>query len=246
MKYKVGDRVKVKSLEWYNKNKNEFGTVKCNGAYFQPIMSKLCENILTIKNINKGVNTYNVIENDYYWVDDMFEGFVEEKGISKDVPNKICRIFISDEDYQDKVELHLGDDYEIAVEDDRTFVQKKKPKYPKTYEDCCRVLNVWYKDDVAYVAGYQNKLLSNFQKLLICRDAYWNIAVEQMGLGKSWEPEYISLVDNEYFTIHTFNNEIIKSGTSHRNAILAFPTEEMRDKFFENFKELIERCKKLL
>jgi hypothetical protein len=89
-------------------------------------------------------------------------------------------------------------------------------------------------------------LYSNFIQLIRCRDAYWKIAGEQMGLGKSWEPNYTSLVNNEYFTIHTFNNEIIKSGTSHRNAILAFPTEEMRDKFFENFKGLIEKCVKLL
>ena len=27
---------------------------------------------------------------------------------------------------------------------------------------------------------------------------------------------------------------------------LAFPTEEMRDAFYENFKELIEECKELL
>lgn len=57
---------------------------------------------------------------------------------------------------------------------------------------------------------------------------------------------YLVLTNNEYFTIHTFNNEIVKSGTSHRNAILAFPTEEMRDAFYENFKDLIENCKELL
>jgi hypothetical protein len=28
--------------------------------------------------------------------------------------------------------------------------------------------------------------------------------------------------------------------------ILAFPTEEMRDTFYENFKDLIEQCKELL
>jgi hypothetical protein len=30
------------------------------------------------------------------------------------------------------------------------------------------------------------------------------------------------------------------------NTILAFPTEEMRDEFYENFKYLIEQCKELL
>ena len=30
------------------------------------------------------------------------------------------------------------------------------------------------------------------------------------------------------------------------NVLLAFPTEEMRDAFYENFKDLIEQCKELL
>lgn len=107
----------------------------------------------------------------------MFEGLAE----NTIQPIILKNIIFSNKNYIDKVELCLGDDYEIVVEDGKTFVQRKKPKYPTTYEECCRVLNVWYKDDVAYVAGYQNKSLSNFQKLLICRDAYWKIAGEQMG-----------------------------------------------------------------
>lgn len=27
MKYKVGDKVRIKSLDWYNKNKNKYGDV---------------------------------------------------------------------------------------------------------------------------------------------------------------------------------------------------------------------------
>ena len=30
------------------------------------------------------------------------------------------------------------------------------------------------------------------------------------------------------------------------NSILSFPTEEMRDEFYNNFKDLIEQCKELL
>ena len=37
-------------------------------------------------------------------------------------------ILFSNENYADKVELCLVDEYEIVVEDGRTFVQKKKPK----------------------------------------------------------------------------------------------------------------------
>lgn len=35
-------------------------------------------------------------------------------------------------------------------------------------------------------------------------------------------------------------------GLYESNVILDFPTKEMRDTFYENFKELIEECKELL
>ena len=118
-----------------------------------------------------------------------------------------------------------------------------KPKYPKTYDECYRILglkgempttNMWYKMG----------LILDFYKLIICRDAYWKIAGEELGLDKPWEPVWDESED--LYTIHTFNGEIRLSGTSHRNAILVFPTEEIRDTFDVNFENLIEKCKELL
>ncbi len=173
--------------------------------------------------------------------------------------NKLSMLMINSEVCGDEVELIL-DDYEIKVRDGKTYAVKKKPKYPTTYKECCITLgidpdnyitirNSYCDDGEETITDYEDTLKDNFDnlwELIICRDAYRKIYSEQMGLDKSWEPNYISLVNNEYFTIHTFNNEITKSGTSHRNAILSFPTEELRDIFFENFKDLIEHCKKLL
>ena len=125
--------------------------------------------------------------------------------------------------------------------------------YPTTYEECCERVNVCPTVGISYDSSedmlYNDEVdltLLALRKLLICRNAYWKIVGEEMGLGKPWEPEYVTLIDNNYHTIQTFNGEIDKSGTSHRNAILAFPTVEMRDAFYENFKDLIEQCKELL
>ena len=58
--------------------------------------------------------------------------------------------------------------------------KEKEKEYPKTYEECCKVLD-WNHRDYDRV-GYESELLCKFQVLLLCRDAYWKIAGEEMGL----------------------------------------------------------------
>ena len=157
----------------------------------------------------------------------------------KDAPNKICRIFISDKDYQDKVELCLDNDYEVVVEGNKTFVQRKKPKYPTTYEECCGVLGMTYDyPDIRMVSVDEYNLYSSFIELIRCRDAYWKIA-------DNWKPDW----KNDYqkkWIIDFYKDEVKLSVVTYAQYVLSFPTEEMCDKFFENFKGLIEKCKKLL
>jgi hypothetical protein len=93
---------------------------------------------------------------------------------------------------------------------------------------------------------YSNKtLLNNLNKLIICLDAYWKIAGEEMGLDNPWEPDWKHL-NRKFYCIYNSKNNIVKNVTYGENKILAFPTEEMRDAFYENFKDLIESCKELL
>lgn len=119
-----------------------------------------------------------------------------------------------------------------------------KPKYPKTYEECCDVLSLG-EDGKLYTKGYKASLIQDFQKLLICRDAYWKIAGDEYHLGKSWEPNW----RNNYLTkwiISFYQGRIDLTKALNVNFVLAFPEEEMRDAFYENFKELIETVKELL
>ena len=73
---------------------------------------------------------------------------------------------------------------------------------------------------------------------------YWKIAGEQMGLGKPWKPNW-NIYEHK-FCLGTDKDKVIEECVTTGNRILAFPTEEMRDAFYENFKELIEKCKELL
>lgn len=141
----------------------------------------------------------------------------------------------------DEVEVILGD-YEFVLKDGKTYFVKKN-KYPKTYEECCEVLNLG-EDGNLYTKGYQASLIQDFHKLFICRDAYWKVAGEEMGLDKPWKPDWNNVSDKH--CIYFVSGEIWLTECQTRQCTLAFPTAEMRDKFYEKFKELIEFCKELL
>lgn len=154
----------------------------------------------------------------------------------------IAGINLNSIDYADEVEINLGD-YEIEVRNGRTFAVFKKPKYPKTYKECCDVLGLNTMDNDA--CGYEADLIIRFQELFIARNAYWKIYGEETGLGKPWEPDW----NNDYSEKHCI---IVDAGVISKctfrttQFILAFPTKEIRDMFLKNFKDLIENCKELL
>ena len=105
------------------------------------------------------------------------------------------------------------------------------------------------RHDECYEACLQGHPMQTFARLLICRDAYWKISGEEMGLGKPWEPDYDSGV-NKYGII-CMNGVVQESNPTtnwerHLNKVLDFPTAEMRDAFKENFDPDIEFCKELL
>lgn len=148
----------------------------------------------------------------------------------------------------DELEYKIPDGYEITkVSKNTVFIKPIKPKYPTTYKECCDVLKI--PNDECYIdidvpLDY-NKLVSTFTELLICRKAYWKIAGEEMGLDKPWEPDWTNL-DQLKYCIWVDVGEFITMINVRGQHILAFPTEEMRDVFYENFKDLIEQCKELL
>ena len=336
MKYKEGDKVRIKSLDWYNENKDKGGDVPCGEYGFVSHMSVFCGKILTI-DVDFEDGTYLMKEDTdrFVFADEMIEGLVEEGVKSEDelldeyeeltdrafkggyekcksdielngfqLPEgyifkdengneihalkivlekantlktqsdntlkthsnmetethrgyytteeettnkskKVAWFTFGDNDFADKVELDLSN-RELIQEDGKWFVVKKKKDYPKTYEECCEVLGI--DSTINHTIGTHFRYrdtIKHFIKLLICRDAYWKLYGEEMGLGKPWEPDWSDASCSKYI-IDCFGGEICKGITAKQNTIFAFPTEEMRDAFYENFKEKIEICKELL
>lgn len=81
MKYKVGDKVRIKSLDWYNKNKDKDGDVVLTTHLFTPGMSQFCGKVMTIEDVFEDIDdnvVYYMEEIDYDWTDEMIEGFASE------------------------------------------------------------------------------------------------------------------------------------------------------------------------
>ena len=148
----------------------------------------------------------------------------------------------------DEVEVILGD-YEFVLKDGKTYFVKKKPVYPKNYKKCCLIVGgIAFERHLQYDTTPSYKFeedlrdsLETLRKLIICRNAYWKIVGEQMGLGKPWEP-----TNETVYYISRSNNVIKSSYRGGKSNILEFPTPEIRNAFYENFKDLIEQCKELL
>ena len=127
------------------------------------------------------------------------------------------------------------------VENGEIILKPKKKALPKTYEECCEVLGISRHDvEIDLPQPYQQNMFNLF-KLLICRDAYWKLADD-------WSFKIGGNSQEVVYGITIWGTGIMKD-FYHKlncNLILVFPTEEMRDAFYENFYDLINVCKELL
>lgn len=142
--------------------------------------------------------------------------------------------------------------FELDEFDYRIKTEKKKKEYPKSYEGCCKILGYSGNYNMILTTDVDNKLFNALYRLKVCRDAYWKITGEEMGLGKPWEPDWENSEERRYSIVNIAGDINLPETTLTKwilkvtNKILVFPTEEMRDVFYENFKSEIESCKELL
>ena len=253
--YKIGDKVSSKHLKNYEVSKMEWESVNNRVIYkLQGMGWYSADELQPYKEetMNKAVFDANV------QCCDIMNHLIKKETIEeqkKDYEEWFQINYLefenNDDTWADEVEVNLGKDYEIQIRGDKTFIVKKQLQYPKTYAECCRIIVA--KQDRHYYytkkdkeQDYPNEIrildqLDHLRMLIICRDAYWKIAGEQMGLGKPWGPDWSNLSVTSHDFIKINNGRFIYS-----SRVLVFPTSEICDIFYENFKGLIESCKELL
>ena len=154
-------------------------------------------------------------------------------------------------------DIACPDGYEFYDENgnligNKVMMRPKKPKYPTSYNDCCDILGFKNrnKTEQQFLNScdlYDAELMTKLSMLKVCRDAYWKIAGEKLELGKPWKPDWNwENTTKLKYGIALYNDTITKMYLRNENVFLAFPTEEMRDAFYDNFNDLIECCKELL
>ena len=237
MKYKVGDRVRIKSIDWYNENKDNNREIKFENGIFTTLKSTFLGQIMTIEEITLE-KQYILMEDRYktLWTDEMIEGLVEEETKPKYEDE------VNGEYYSTTKYLVRPNGYQFVDENGNVInamkivLEKKKKEYPKTFEECVHVL----EGDSRMSLEQMNA----FRRLIDARNAYWKIAGEEMGLGKPWKPRWNSY--QKKWIINFYQDEVNLTNGPNVHFVLAFPTEEMRDAFKENFDPDIEICKELL
>lgn len=112
---------------------------------------------------------------------------------------------------------------------------KVEPQFPTKICDCGLTLGI-----IKLTEEYQYKRneLNALRQLLIARDAWWK-------MDGDWKPDWRN-PNEEKSTIALVSNKICIGGNYNSHCILAFRTEEIRDKFLETFRNLIEECKELI
>lgn len=245
--YKVGDKVTVKEGDgkYYFISKMTWNGTLMRYDAFQPGHASYLYNCEAEKlQLYKERETRYLVEKANKQLEEIEKVLESAKKIIEEKTDTAFAPDLKGQDYSGKrfgYKMPNGYEFE-CVRNNEVILKPIKPQYPKTYEECAQILleRASVRNDV----GYKGDLLIALQQLLVCRDAYWKIAGEQMGLGKPWEYD----CTNGYYTpaIIYRGGFIQKVEIYTRNAILVFPTEEMRDAFYENFKDLIEYCKELL
>ena len=164
MKYEVCDKVLIKSIDWYNDNKDEYGNIDISHDFtFYADRSKYCGRVFTIDAVFDNCYTVKEDNHEYYWSDEMIEGLAEEEVFIK--ANDIYNEEYSKGEYcheqsfkwgfqegynysheNDKLEISLKEGYQFkdehgnVINATKIVLEKKKEVIPNLQLDSVRTV----------------------------------------------------------------------------------------------------------
>ena len=137
---------------------------------------------------------------------------------------------------QETKSLPIPEGWEFAgYENGEVKIRRVEPKLPTTYEDAVDAINYDILTRMLVPQNMSRPVIA-LCNLLVCRNAWW----QKLG----WKPDWKE--HDGKFVIRPKYDNVECSTNATANRILAFPTEEVRDKFAETFRDLIEEAKELL
>ena len=138
---------------------------------------------------------------------------------------------------QETKSLPIPEGWEFAgYENGEVKIRKVELELPTYFKDALKTINV-LEIHSTLVPKDMHGAVSALCKLLVYRNAWW----EKLG----WRPDLCDGLATKYI-IYNWEGRVATDITAKERYILAFPTEEVRDKFAETFKDLIEDAKELL
>ena len=152
--------------------------------------------------------------------------------------------------------INIPEGYEIDKEQstERQIVLRKIDNRVRSWEEYCQKMegkdSYYFNEIVGKICSAKFKedfILSEFVNK---EDVEAHIAfcklrkMRKQWIGE-WKPDYKNYNEVK-FTIITAENEISKGERYTVSCSMSFPTEEMRDEFFNCFKDLLEQAKTLL
>lgn len=272
MKHKVGDRVKVKSIEWYNTLPKEYELIygiREKGGYdhFVEDMSEYCGRIVEISEIvevNK--HEYYRIKEDYeefYWSDYMFEEEVEENDekigewIEKDnlikKDNLCCKpsnnVISCTEplEYQKIIWSKTSPlKTELVLGDEYEIINEGGVTYVVRKDPYPKTYN-----ECCEVLGIKEEEI-----LFKTHSAILDVKFKRLYKLYICRNAYWKIADYKgqeagtefcWLYYNTYNREIeMENGEPDCSMFMSFPDEYVADKFIKYFGDLLEDCKEFL
>ena len=122
--------------------------------------------------------------------------------------------------------------YELVNENGEFFLKKKVYSFDLT--EAMDILKI----DPYLETKYKELKVFTFQRLLIFRDAYWEIYTREHNFKNRWKPDFSDGCQNKYSIVSVRNKLTIKKDNFENN-IFVFPSNELACLFLENFKEML-------